>query len=617
MSDKLLFHEFPPISLEEWEEKIITDLKGADYDKKLLWKTEEGFSVKPYYRKEDLIETAASSLPGDFPFLRAYHTKGNEWKVIQQIDSKSLEEANQFANLSVKRGVQGISLNADQVDSQKDLAILLKDIKLTETVLQFHSSASYSVLADLLRKELNRQNIDATKLKGSFNFDSFGYYLLNGEFYNSHEDNMNELVCLLVLMKKDLPEMRLINVNAQHFSNAGANAVQELAYALAASVEYIHQLTEKGSSIEDILPRMRLTLSIGPSYFMEIAKFRAARMLWANIAAQFTEKKELQKTCIHGVSSLYNKTIYDLHNNMLRNTTEAMSAAIGGADEISILPHDHILGKETEFGDRIARNVQLLLKEESHLDKVADPSGGSYYIENLTKSLAEHAWNCFLDIENQGGYLKVMTNASIKIEIEKTNTKREKLIASRRKIYVGVNNYPNTKESLNNPELFLNKKQVGDNALKMIRGAERFEYLRMRTDIHVNNNNTRPKVVLLQFGHPAISNARAIFATNFFGISGYNIEAFLFDNNEGLLKIVEEEKAAIFVFCSSDEEYINSGIEYIRSVKAIADKTLLIVAGSPGDNESILRDAGVQEFIHLRSNALEVLQKFHELLSIQ
>jgi len=617
MSDNLLFQEFPPISSSEWREKIEADLKGADFEKKLVWKTEEGFAVQPYYRHEDLENLSVNTAPGSFPFVRGNKKELNNWQIIQQIDSSSLEEANKRAVLAVARGANAISLRIDNVNNAEDLAFLLKNVDLTETAVHFHSANTYSILADLLRKEFARQNIDANKVCGSFNFDSFGYYLLNGDFYNSHDDNMNELVCLLDLMKNDLTNFKLININGQHFANAGAHTAQELAFSLASAVEYINQLTEKGCEVENILPRIRMSLSIGPSYFMEIAKFRAARLLWANIAKQYTQKEELQKIRLHGVSSLYNKTVYDLYNNMLRNTTEAMSAAIGGVDEITVLPHDFVLGEGSEFGDRIARNVQLLLKEESHFDKVADPSAGSYYIENLTKELAEAAWAAFLKIEEQGGFLKAMTEGIIKTEIEATVAKRQKMIASRRKVYVGINNYPNLTEEFPANASYPKNKTAEGNALQMLRGAESFENLRYRTDAAVKSGAKRPVALMLQFGHLAMRNARAMFSSNFLGVGGYQIESLICDNPSGVANIMNEYKPDIVVLCSSDDEYAEPGMQYLEAVKAAGTCKAVLIAGSPGENEEKFRAAGIDEFIHLRSNALEMIQKFHQILSIQ
>lgn len=616
MSDNKLFSEFPPITKEAWEKLINEDLKGADYEKKLVWKPLDGFSVQPYYMAEDVKNAMPANHPGQTPFIRGYQARGNTWKIIQQIDTTNTAEANSFACNALRRGADGVSFRLDFSDKQEEMAALLKDIDLKKSAVHFHSHHSYSILAELLKVEAASKGVQNSDLSGSLNFDSFGYYLLKGSYYNSHEDNMNELKCLIENVGKCLPGYKVMNVNGQHFANAGASAVQELGFAVASAHEYLQEMLNKGLKAEDVLPKMKMTLSVGPSYFLEMAKFRAARWLWASVASQYSGNPELQKITIHGVSSLYNKTLYDLYNNMLRNTTEAMSAALGGADEITILPHDFILGKESEFGDRIARNVQLLLKEESHFADVADPAAGSYYIESLTQSVAEYAWKQFQMIEENGGFRKAMESGLIKSEIEKTVAKREKDIATRKMVYVGVNNYPNTKEEFAQAADFMNVAKAEGNALNMKRGAWSFEQIRLRTDKYVAAGNKRPRVTMLQFGNIAMRNARAIFATNFFGMAGYEITTILNDDSiqDGVKKALDE-KPGIIVLCSSDDEYPTLGVEYLKVLRNT--NIPLVLAGSPGENEALYREAGVHSFVHMRTAALEALENYHTVLSVQ
>lgn len=616
MSDNKLFSEFPSITKEAWEQLINEDLKGADYEKKLVWKPLDGFSVQPYYMAEDVKNAMPANHPGQTPFIRGYQARGNTWKIIQQIDTTNTAEANSFACNALRRGADGVSFRLDFSDKQEEMAALLKDIDLKKSAVHFHSHHSYSILAELLKVEAASKGVQNSDLSGSFNFDSFGYYLLKGSYYNSHEDNMNELKCLIENVGKCLPGYKVMNVNGQHFANAGASAVQELGFAVASAHEYLQEMLNKGLKAEDVLPKMKMTLSVGPSYFLEMAKFRAARWLWASVASQYSGNPELQKITIHGVSSLYNKTLYDLYNNMLRNTTEAMSAALGGADEITILPHDFILGKESEFGDRIARNVQLLLKEESHFADVADPAAGSYYIESLTQSVAEYAWKQFQMIEENGGFRKAMESGLIKSEIEKTAAKREKDIATRKMVYVGVNNYPNTNEQFAEAAAFIKAPNAEGNALNMQRGAWSFEQIRMRTDKHVAAGNKRPRVTMLQFGNIAMRNARAIFATNFFGMAGYEITTILNDDSiqDGVKKAMYENPG-IIVLCSSDEEYPTLGVEYLNALRNA--NIPVVMAGSPGDNEAMYREAGVHSFVHMRTAALEALENYHTVLSVQ
>lgn len=615
MEEKKLFSDFPPISTEAWEQQIQQDLKGADYEKKLVWKTLDGFSVKPYYRADDLAGIAGiGSLPGHFPFVRGYDAKKNEWEICQFIDTLDISEANKRAVKAIERGAKAVSFRLDYINNLEEITSLLKNIDLTQTPIHFVSFHSYSILADLMVKEIARQGLDAKKVKGSFNFDSFGYYLLNGSFYNSHSDNMNELRCLIDFVRKNLPGFCVVNINAQHFHNAGASNTQELGFALASALEYIHQMTEMGMKVEEVIPNMQITFAIGGSYFMEIAKLRAARILWSRIAEQFVPgNTELAKICMHSISSTWNKTLYDVNNNMLRNTTEAMSAILGGANRVTILPHDFVMKESDEFGDRIARNVQLLLKEECHFDEVVDPAGGSYYIEKLTDSIVEYAWKLFLLVEEKGGFKAAMESGFIKEEIEKIAQQRDMNMAMRRTTIVGVNNFPNMGESIIKQITKPVKTNAkAPNALRIYRGTQEFEELRLAVEAYIKAGGIRPKVFLATYGNLTMRKARATFATNFFGIGGYEIyEQTEFNNVDWTMNKIKEQRADFVVICSSDEEYADIAPLLTKEIKKVNADVQVIIAGNPTELIEPLKNAGVDDFIHVRTNALEFLRACH------
>jgi len=272
--------------------------------------------------------------------------------------------------------------------------------------------------------------------------------LINGNYYNSFDDNVNELISLFNFINTWNPDFKIININGDVYHNAGANAVQELAFSLSQLVIYLNILTDNGISIDQAVKRIRITLGLGSTYFIEIAKLRAARLLIAKILTAYGSPNDQAKVIIHSKTGIFNKTAYDVYNNMLRNTVEAMAAIIGGADEITILPHDITLQKSNDFSRRIARNVQLILRDEAHFDNVIDPAGGSYLIENLTKSMAQHAWNLFLQIEDLGGFRTVMENSWIKNEIEKSADNKLNALLKRKSNIIGINNYPNLNETI-------------------------------------------------------------------------------------------------------------------------------------------------------------------------
>jgi methylmalonyl-CoA mutase len=616
--EPLLFSEFPPVSTKEWEEKILVDLKGADYDKKLVWKTTEGIKVRPYYRKEDIEKLEYQhTLPGEFPFISGQKTNNNAWEIRQDISEPKPDKANKIATEAINRGADAIGFNAKEIEYEKEMKDLLEGIDFSKIAVHFTSASSYPVISSLFLQELKRRKIDPLSVKGSLNFDPLSYFLLYGKFYSSQNNNFDEAVSLIKDLKNEIPLFKVITINGQYFHNAGASIVQELAFSLISANEYLVQLTERDLTVDDISPRMQFVFAMGSNYFMEIAKLRAARILWSKIVEQYNPKNEnSMKMYIHAVTSLWNKSIYDPHINMLRSTTEAMSAAIGCCDSMSVLPFDVTYKNPEEFSERIARNTQLILRSESYLDKVIDPSAGSYYIENLTDSIVEVTWKLFLDINKKGGFIKAVETEFIKEDIENTCQKRDMDIAMRRQIILGTNQHPNLKENMIEkikPHADLNV--LG--GLKQYRGAHAFEALRLSTEVYEKDGHKRPSVFLFTFGKVSMRKARAGFATNFFGCSGYTII-----DNAGFKTIEEGVKAAIkseadiIVYCSSDEEYLELVTTANKQLKKSNPDLKFIVAGNPTEIIEPLKQAGVDDFIHVRSNVLETLENYQHLMGI-
>jgi methylmalonyl-CoA mutase len=612
-----LFTDFPPVSTKEWEEKILEDLKGADYEKKLVWSTVEGLKIRPYYRAEDLENlTHVKALPAQYPFVRGKKVKDNNWIIRQDFEEKNPSEANSRALNAIKKGTDSVGFNTREIHDEVQLKLLLEGIDVSKIPVNFIHSKNYLALyrnfASLLEKSAQKV-VDA---KGSLNFDPLGYFLLYGKFYKSVDNNYNEAIELLSASLEATPEFRIINVNGQHFHNAGANIVQELAFSLAQGNEYLAALTEKSVSVDDLAPRIQFTVAVGSNYFLEIAKLRAVKMLWAKIVEQYKpQSEESMKMNIHAVTSGWNKSIYDPHVNMLRTTTEAMAAAIAGVDSMTVEPFDTTYKKSDEFSSRIARNQQIVLKNEAWFSKVADAAAGSYYIENITDAIADATWKLFVQMEEAGGFVKAVESGFIKEEIEKTCQKRDMDIAMRKQVFVGVNQYPNLQERmLNKMEPTAKLSDLG--GLRPYRGMQAFEALRMSVENHETKGFSIPKVYLFTYGNLAMRKARATFSTNFFGCAGYQIqEAPAIKNLEDGVEKALASKAEIIVFCSSDEEYTEM-IPAAKAIKEKAPETQVVVAGNPKEIMNQLSEAGVGHYIHMRTNALESLQRFNDLLGI-
>ncbi len=610
--DEKLFQEFPPVPTESWEEVIQKDLKGADYDKKLVWKTIEGFPVRPYYRNENLDNLDyLMTNPGEFPFTRGSKADNN-WEIRQDIKVNDPVKANELAHKLIKGGVSSIGFIFDKDIDKAGFDKLLSGINPEEIALNFDAAVMSAKYVEFLADFVKSNNFNAELVKGSNNFDSIGYVLINGKSFCGNES----CKCAESMLKdfgSFLPKFKLVTVNARHFNNAGGSAVQELAFGLAMGAEYLRKFTDEGFSIDEIASRIQFNFAVGSNYFMEIAKLRAAKLLWAKIVeANNPENTDSAKIYAHSETSLWNKTVYDPYVNMLRSTTEAMSAVLGGTDSLNVNPFDSAFSEPTEFSLRIARNVQILIKEEAHFDKVVDPSAGSYYIENLTDSIIENAWNLFLELEEKGGFVAALKEGFIQNQIEETTKKRNKNIETRREIFLGTNQYPNFNEVLEISKLNIsNHKPEADTVIKPIRlyrGAEAFEQMRLKTD----KSGKRPVVFMLTIGNLNFRKARAQFSSNFFACAGFEV----IDNNgfesidEGL-KAAKEKNADIVVLCSSDDEYVNYGPELYNA----KDKEIVVIAGSPSCKEE-LETKGISNFIHVRSNVLEELTKYQTLLGI-
>lgn len=613
MTDEKLFSEFPQVSTEQWEETINKDLKGADYEKKLVWRTDEGFQVRPYYRAENLKDLDyLNTLPDEFPYTRGNNKHDNHWDIVQEVEDDDPAEANRIAVDALERGATMVAFNAKNIDTPEKLAVLLNGINLDSVGVQFNHVRDYICLTKLFVGFVEEKGFDKGKIQGSINFDPMVYRLKHDKFWKSAEEDMKQAVELL-RMTESLPKFKSININGIVLHNAGATIVQELAYSLSIANEYMAFCTNAGIASEKVASHIQLTLSVGSNYFMEIAKLRATRLLWSTMVAQYNPKCDCAyKIHINTVASTWNKTIYDPYVNMLRSTTEGMSAVIGGSDSISLQPFDVAYKESDEFSRRIARNVQVILKEEAFMDRVVDPAAGSYYVENLTNSIAENAWKLFQTVEQNGGALKAIEDGSMRGAIEESCQKRDMNIATRRYILLGTNQYPNINETMSDKiERTLDDDNEG---LKTYRGAMAFEKIRLETEKYAKNNH-RPSVFLLKLGNLAMRQARAGFITNFFGCAGYQIvEPAGFASVEEGVNAAAESKADIVVVCSSDEEYATLGVEAAKQCKAKFPNTPFLVAGNPTECIEALKEAGTDDFIHVRVNILESLKKYNQML---
>jgi methylmalonyl-CoA mutase len=422
-----LFDQFPPVTTEGWMEKIHADLKGADFNKKLIWKTNEGFDVMPFYRKEDIEKLQyINTLPGEFPYLRGAKIKDNNWRIRQNIEVTDYSGANLKALTILMKGIDSIGfiITDPESVSEENFKALLRDIYIENIEINFLCNGKAKEILDLIVKIASERGLDPLKICGAIEADPIGFLMLNGKLCVPPQAGFDYLASLTESASL-FPDLRTIHLNASYFNNTGADIVQELAFGISMGSEYLTQLTDRGVRADIAASKIRFSFGIGSEYFPEIAKLRAARLLWAVVTNGFKPvKRESTKMNIHCVTTEWNKTVYDPHVNMLRTQTEAMSAVLGGTDSLTVQPFDKTFRQPDEFSERIARNQQLILKEESFFDKVADPAAGSYYLENLTKLIAENAWKLFLEIEDQGGFISSLDLGFIRNKLSESAGKR-------------------------------------------------------------------------------------------------------------------------------------------------------------------------------------------------
>jgi methylmalonyl-CoA mutase len=424
-----LFDQFPPVTTKEWMDKIHKDLKGEDFNKKLVWKTDEGFDVKPFYRAVDIEDLMyVNSLPGEFPYLRGSKIRDNNWFVRQNIEVSDFSEANLKALTILMKGIDslGFIITDPETVNKHNFDVLLKDIQIESVELNFRCNGKAKEILDLIISIASERGLEPPDINGAVEADPIGRLWLKGELCVPVEEGFNYLASL-TQMASGYPNLRAIQINASYLSDKGADIVQELAFGLSMGSEYMSQLTGRGLSSDLAASKIRFCFGTGSDYFPEIAKLRAARLLWSVIVNGFQPAgRESCKMVIHSVTSEWNKTIQDPYNNLLRTQTEAMSAILGGTDSLTVQPFDKTFRKPDEFSERIARNQQLILKEESYFDKVADPGAGSYYIENLTDLIADNAWKLFLEIEDRGGFLSALNSGLIHKVLSESADKRKK-----------------------------------------------------------------------------------------------------------------------------------------------------------------------------------------------
>jgi methylmalonyl-CoA mutase len=661
---------FPPPTYEEWKQEVEKSLKGKPIEK-LYSTTYENLHIKPIYTREDLESLEhIEQYPGFPRYVRGTEVNGyirEPWAVSQEISASSPKEWNEIVKHDLARGQTEIHFVLDKIGfpitSLNDLEEMFSGISLQDYSLRVDAGECSLSFFTWLAAYLEKQQVPLGALRGTIGMDPLASLVEKGQLPSSLTILYDVMADVTVWAKEHMPNVKTIIVHSEPYHNGGANAVQELAFSFATAVEYLNECLNRNLTIDEAAQRIHFSFAVGSNFFMEIAKLRAARLVWANIVQAFDGNEESQKMAIHARTSYFTKTIYDPYVNMLRATTEAFAATVGGANSLHVSPFDEPIHPADEFSRRIARNVQLILKEEAHIDKVIDPAGGSYYVESLTAQLAEEAWKLFQQIEAKGGMTKALEEGFVQAEVEKVAELRKNNVKMRKEKIVGTNFYANlaeppvqrteehqhvkasSEESLNEENLAqlkagFSEKQFMQTAISMVsrrataqeitkaleengpsiriqsitqwRLAEPFERLRKASEAHLQKHGNRPTVHLINLGPIAHHKARADFITGFFEAGGFEVV-----KNDGYMSAEEAIEGALlaqgthYIICGKDESYNDAVPTIAEELKKANPQLKLYVAGKQAPEiEETFVQAGIDGFIHIGSNCYETLVAF-------
>jgi methylmalonyl-CoA mutase len=682
-AQKLSFRDdFPPHTYEEWYATAVASLKGASFEKKLLTSTYEGIELQPLYHRQDSPLPHEGGFPGFPPYIRGGNATGYveaPWAICQELDLKTASSFNDTARADLKRGLDalGVRLGTSTrlcptaatkaspsgltLSDSNDFRTAFEGI-LGETPLHLLAGATALPFLAHLAAVLP-EGTPLSQLRGCVGADPLGEQARYGLLARSLETLYDQMAAVTSWAAAKCPDLQTVLVQGCPYHEAGASATQELAFALATGVDYVRALQERELAPATSCGHFRFSFSLGRNFFMEIAKLRAARLLWARIVDAWGGDAAAQRMVIHGRTSWWTKSALDPMVNQLRNTTEALAGVVGGVDSLHVRPFDEPLGPSQELSRRLARNLQLLLLHESHLDWPIDPAGGSRVVEHLTDQLAKQAWELFQQVQGQGGMAASLKAGFPQQEVAAVAQRRRKNLETRRDVMVGANLYPNETDQLealasdqlrpdhspqstasvpgpkaapSSPELVdwaierarqgaslatvLNGTTAAEPAsnesgnteiqpLEFHRGSEPYEGLRRAAQTGADQKDGI-KVFLASVGPLSQHIARTDFAANFFLVGGFDVlRSDGYPTATAAADAALASDAPVVVICSSDKAYPELVPELTGLIKAQRSKATVILAGKPApDLEPAYRQAGLDDAIYLGANCFNILK---------
>lgn len=616
-----LFAEFPEVSDAEWRRAAAESLDGASFEQRLITRTPEGIDLQPIYTRAAAAGLAPlGDWPGLPPFVRGADPLGSRaggWLIAQKIAGRTPAEFNAALRAALERGQNAVPLAEAQCWTRADeLGAALAGVELAAVRLFAHAGCDGAAFAEAFLGWRHREGIPARAVQGAILCDPVAAWVTRGGLPRPWERLLDETAALTQQLAGDGIPLRTVGVDASVWAEAGGHAVQELAFALATGVEYARALDARGVGVDVAGPRLLFTFGLGAHFFLQIAKLRAARALWARAMQAAGGGPEAQRLVCHGRTARWNKSALDPQVNLLRATAESFAGVMGGVAGLQVEPFDAAGGAPSPLAERLARNLQIILAEECQLGRVVDPAGGSWFVETLTQQLAEKAWSLFQELEARGGMAAAIRAGFPQALVAQAAAARREAVETRRDGVIGVNLHPNLREECGPapvaamPRADLTAERVP--AIVAQRRAEPFEALRRRAAAFTARTGRRPQVLLAKFGPRKQHAARAEFSAGFFAVGGFDVNAgAAFDAPEAAAAAALASGAPLVVICSSDETYPALVPPFAAALKAALSPPLVVLAGLPAPEvQAQFRAAGVDEFIHLRANCAHLLAGF-------
>ncbi|MGI5825138.1 MAG: methylmalonyl-CoA mutase family protein [Bacillota bacterium] len=677
------FDEFKKPSYDEWKEAAIALLKGAPFDKKLKTKLYEGITLEPIYNAPDIEKLdKAFEFPGFSDYLRGTDPAGymaEPWTISQGVDAVLAKDANEIIKHELEKGATGVNIVLDEASRKctgfdkdaegrgvsiitvDDMKAVLADVDLQKYKLNIYAGASALPMLGLVMAADNKD------VKGCIGADPIAALAEDGKLPCSLEQLYDEMACAAKVAADKMPGLKTILINGSVYHNGGANAIQEVAYSVATAIAYIDAMVERGLDINTVAKQIRFTFSIGANFFMEIAKFRAVKMVWAQVVKAYGGDAEAQKIDIYARTSKFTATVNDPYVNVLRATTQAFSAVVGGIDEMEVAPFDDAIGASCEQSRRIARNQQIMMQNEFNLLQPVDPAGGSWYVEYLTNKVANMIWEKVQAVDAEGGMVELLKKGAVQDAIAEIMNQRFKNLATRKDRAVGTNMYANKVETPfetpcqcdakaarakecenavdNAPKVdvagmiaegntvlcgvihalqnggcavcvreALNKGEALEVApVQAHRWTEQYEALRERT-INAAKEGKTINVFSANYGKIPNHKPRADFSRGFFEVGFFDVIGNDgFPTAEEVAKAAIDSKAEVVCICGKDVDYPEIVPVIAKAVKAANPETMVILAGAPAAEYKDAYDAaGVDEYIHVKANCLDILTKIQK-----